>query len=977
MDGAYTATAGTDLMTVAGATDLINTLIGPGIPGPFTLTGSIDASGNAILNWSQSSTATHYKVFADGVGGSDLGDVYGTDHNAGALTVGVPKVFFVRSWSTSATNYRDTAEVTLTRAGTVGPKIVHHLSGLTPESGSTPSLTPSVGPALTFTRATPAMGLYHDGTWRRVASGQPFFADISRAENLFANSNAPATQTLTNLACGQYRVEVWGSGSVTLAGALSNSGAVTAGTPVIFDHYAQNTDFDTVTATVSGSPTQFMLTAGTEDVVYTASGAIGYGYVPSKRGRLRLIGAETNVGNFPYGSKGPTSWDNLSLADRAQSTSRGPWLARMYEFVESSATGIHGSHYTLSPALAAGTYYLVVYVSADVTGDRSVALGIQDSGGTRWAFINPTTGAINATPTENSPITTGYSCVRQTDGGYLITWTHSGSQSIAFRNNHVNGAGATTVAALTFTGSSANKTRSIGWFLKSGSPWIMPQLYADGARAQEYGTYALTTEFDTTGSTFRWRGLFRSGPSVVNRTILAGGNVTLRRNTSGYIELVVGGMTLTHGTIIADGVGVAVAVRIQGGNYAIAVDNTTTVTSSNAATPGAITTLYRGVDTGLSNPSHEEFSVFEMHADAHDNATLAAWTIAQGTGGGGGGTIVQRFRPATHGGVYVRVPKSWSTQTVRGAITSGTTNLQQMQSIKTRNSNAGFAGIRGVVLVFPWSEIQPTASTWNWTGVDECASYCNSQNLAFWIQVHDRNYWRANVTVPAFVQTRTASTPGVGALDSAALDLPAVMEQKRAVNAAVCGRLRSNSGFLGLVEPETSLSTMTQLGITGKAAHWANLMTMRSALSAAFLELVFNAAINGMNAEIARFEQQADSCVSLGNCGWSWPDSPTDVVYQVPIASNNLFWYHFQIARTATYNQKMMVFPGVQTSMIQGNLAEVSGIVDHLIATEKAHACIMEPDYPGYANWWTEVILPIAGSRTFNQDIPWTTLIET
>ena len=150
---------------------------------------------------------------------------------------------------------------------------------------------------------------------------------------------------------------------------------------------------------------------------------------------------------------------------------------------------------------------------------------------------------------------------------------------------------------------------------------------------------------------------------------------------------------------------------------------------------------------------------------------------------------------------------------------------------------------------------------------------------------------------------------------------------------------------------------------------------MRSELSAAFPELVFVGEFNGLNLEIARFEQQADSCASLGNCGWSWPDSPTSTVYQVPIT--DLYWYHFQIARTAAYNQKMMIFPGVQNQQIQGNLAEVSGIVDHLIATEKAHAVIMEPDFTGYANWWTEVVLPIAASRTFNQDIPWTATIET
>jgi hypothetical protein len=956
--------------------DEIVALLGGSTPGPYALTGSIRVSDqHAILRWQQSTRALHYRVFADGVGGADLGDQYDVDIDAGALTVDVPKRFYVRAWIADENAYRDTAEVVLTRVGLSGPTIVHHVAGTTPESGTAPGLVPSVGPALAFTRASAAMQVYHDGTWRRVASGQPCFADISRAENLFANSDAPANQTLSTLPCGQYRVEVWGTGSVTLAGTVSSSGAVSeAGGAVIFDHYAQNTDVNDVAVTISGTLTKFMLTAGTEEHQYVASGTIRYGYVPGKRGRMRLTGGETPVGNFPYGAKGPTTWDNLALADRSLSTSRAPWLARMYEFKESAAAGIHGSRVPLT--LGAGTYYLLVYISADVTGDRSVALGIQDSGGTRWAFINPTTGTINATPTEGSPITTGFGCARQPDGGYRITWTHTGSQSITFRNYHVNGANATTIAALTFTGSTSAKTRSIGWFLKSGAEWIMPQLYADGARAQEYCAYTLTDEFDTAGATIRLRTVFVAGPAAANRTLCAGGNMTLRRNASGYIELVVGAMTLTHGTVIADGVEVSIAVRVKAGDYAIAVDNTTVATSTNAATPSAITTLYRGVDTSLANPSHEEWLLFELHADAHSNATLSAWTVAQGTGGAPQ-VIIQKFIPAAHGGVLVRVPQSWATQTVRGQVTSGTTNLQQLQSIATRNSNNGFSGIKGVVLVFPWSEIQPTATTWNWVGVDACADWLDAQGLSYWVQVQDRNFWRAGVTVPAFVTTRTALNSAIGAKDSAALDLASVMDQKRQVNAAVCNRLRSRALFMGLMEPETSLSTMTDLGIAGKAAHWANLTTQRSTLSAAFTELVFMSAVNGMNLEKWRFEQQADSCISLGNCGFTWPDSPTSTVYQVPIADNNLFWYHFQIARTAAYARKMAIIPGVQNQQIQGNLAEVSGIVDHLIAVENAHAVIMEPDFTNYPNWWTEVVLEIAATRTFNRDIPWTSAVET
>jgi hypothetical protein len=738
---------------------------------------------------------------------------------------------------------------------------------------------------------------------------------------------------------------------------------------VIFDHYAQNTDVNDVAVTISGTLTKFMLTAGTEEHQYVASGTIRYGYVPGKRGRMRLTGGETPVGNFPYGAKGPTTWDNLALADRSLSTSRAPWLARMYEFKESAAAGIHGSRVPLT--LGAGTYYLLVYISADVTGDRSVALGIQDSGGTRWAFINPTTGTINATPTEGSPITTGFGCARQPDGGYRITWTHTGSQSITFRNYHVNGANATTIAALTFTGSTSAKTRSIGWFLKSGAEWIMPQLYADGARAQEYCAYTLTDEFDTAGATIRLRTVFVAGPAAANRTLCAGGNMTLRRNASGYIELVVGAMTLTHGTVIADGVEVSIAVRVKAGDYAIAVDNTTVVTSTNAATPNAITTLYRGVDTSLANPSHEEWMLFELHADAHSNATLSAWTVAQGTGGA---VTAQRFNPATHGGMYVRIAKQFSSQTKSGSVYSyGTTALQQLQAMKARNSNNGFAGMSGVLLVFPWSAIQPTATTYTWTALDACMDWLEAEGLACFMMAQDRNFWRTGVTCPTFVQTRT--DPTLAVYDSAALDLPAVMEQKRVLVDAIANRYRNRASFLGCIEPETALGTLNPLGATAKKAHWDNLISMRATLCAAFPELVFGNYVNGLSLNVSYFQAQANASIGYGNCLWGWPDS-TDQMFVNPVTNN--FFYAYQIARAAAYNQKMVIFPGVQSDVTGGgNYASYNTLLQHMIATEKAHCICMEPELTGYSAYWEEVVLRLAGELTFNQDNPWTSAVET
>jgi hypothetical protein len=974
MDEGYDPTRAQDVLTLAKMNELLGTAV---TPGPFSLTASIDpTTGNAILNWTQSQYSTHYQVFADGTGGSDLGDVYDTDYDAGALTVDVSKRFYVRAWGTDSNNYRDTSEQTLLRVGVSGPTIVHHVAGDTAESGSEPSLTPYVGPALTFTRATPAMGLYHDSTWRRVTSGQPFFVNIARAENLFANSDAPATQTLTSLPCGQYRVEVWGTGSVALAGTVSSSGTVTeSGGSVVFDHYAQNVDFDSVVATVTGTLTKFQITAGTESHQYIANGTVRYSYVASKRGHLRLIGSETNLAGFAYGAKGPTGFTNMALADRANSTSRSPWTARMYEFKEAATAGEHGLAASLT--LSAGTHHLLIYPSADLDGNRSIGIGVRDSAGTRWAFINPVSGTVNATPTESSPGTTSYSCTKLPDNAYYISWSHSATQSINFRNFHVSGTGAVATSALSFTGATTNLTRSIGWFLKNGTPWMEPQLYADGVRNQEYGSYSLSAgAFDTTGATIRWRGLFVAGPAAANRTIAAGGNTTLRRNSSGKFELAVGAMTLTHPTAISDSVEASVAVRIKNADFAIAVDMASAgsvATSTTSATVDAVTTLYRGVDTALANPSHEQWSVFELHADAHNNTTLAAWTLDQGTGGTTP-TVTQRFNPATHGGMYVRVSKQWSTQTKSGSVYSyGTTGLAQLQEIKTRNSNNGFANMAGVLLIFPWSAVQPTATTYTWTALDACIDWLETEGLSVFLTVQDRNFWRSGVTCPTFVTTRL--DPTLAVYDSAALDLAATMEQKRVVVDAVANRYRNRSHFLGCIEPETALGTLNQLGSSAKQAHWANLISMRATLCAAFPELVFGNYVNGMNLVVANFNAQANASLSYGNCLWGWPDS-TDQVLVDPVTNN--YYYAYQIARSTTYNRKMVIFPGVQHDITGGgNYASYNTLLQHLIATEKAHCICMEPELTGYSTFWTDVVLRLASELTFNPDSPWTDVVET
>lgn len=73
--------------------------------------------------------------------------------------------------------------------------------------------------------------------------------------NLFLNSLAPATQTVTVANTTQYTVSITGTGSVALSGA--GTGTVTAGSPVTF-----TSSTTSLTCTISGSPDTCNVTTG-------------------------------------------------------------------------------------------------------------------------------------------------------------------------------------------------------------------------------------------------------------------------------------------------------------------------------------------------------------------------------------------------------------------------------------------------------------------------------------------------------------------------------------------------------------------------------------------------------------------------------------------------------------------------------------------------------------------------------------------
>ncbi len=109
----------------------------------------------------------------------------------------------------------------------------------------------------TFSRTGAGTAERVDGSIAAFATGVPRITDRGlllemQRTNLFLNSTAPATQTISLPATGNYTITVWGTGSVAVAAGtatITGAGTATAGAPVTINCSA----IGTVTATVSGS----------------------------------------------------------------------------------------------------------------------------------------------------------------------------------------------------------------------------------------------------------------------------------------------------------------------------------------------------------------------------------------------------------------------------------------------------------------------------------------------------------------------------------------------------------------------------------------------------------------------------------------------------------------------------------------------------------------------------------------------------
>lgn len=124
---------------------------------------------------------------------------------------------------------------------------------------------------ISTSRASTGLAQWSDGHWSSFAANQPRITDQGvlieqAATNLFLNSSAPVTQTITIGSTGSYTLTAWGSsGSVTVAaGTATGTGFGTATASITGGSVTFNiTVTGTITCTVSGSPLYVQVESGT------------------------------------------------------------------------------------------------------------------------------------------------------------------------------------------------------------------------------------------------------------------------------------------------------------------------------------------------------------------------------------------------------------------------------------------------------------------------------------------------------------------------------------------------------------------------------------------------------------------------------------------------------------------------------------------------------------------------------------------
>lgn len=262
-------------------------------------------------------------------------------------------------------------------------------------SGGTPTSL------LTCTRATTtSYAPTSTGAYTSFGANVPRITDLGllteeARTNLFLNSQAPATQSVTVVNASVYTVSVIGTGSITLSGA--GTGTVSQGSPVTFT--ASTTSLTCTTAGITGS----FVNVNVELGAFATSPIVTAGASAS---RAQDVVTLTTV---PVSG---TTWSAFSEATLSDFSATRYLLAEsgtnrvLYAGANTSVSAFNGANITGAAAGSGGwSTGGKAAVSADGTG-RSIAMNNGTVGGDANTQTFPTTLAIGGATGATGVITT-------------------------------------------------------------------------------------------------------------------------------------------------------------------------------------------------------------------------------------------------------------------------------------------------------------------------------------------------------------------------------------------------------------------------------------------------------------------------------------------------------------------------------------------------------------------------------------------
>jgi hypothetical protein len=921
---------------------------------PVITSATVDASGYAILTVLDT-YSDRWQVYQDG---ATVGGVLTTVPSALSvvqLSSGQTSIFYVRGWRNvdGSGAFRSSGSVTLTREASVATGLIHNFN-----SGDD---APSTGQTMSYTRNAVSWAMNGGNGWGQVKANNPIWVGGIEAQysNLFPSSGAPVTQAIT-LYAGQYVLAITGSGSIVAAGVTVTE----AGGAKIVDVRPLNTDTESVTFTVAGSVTTALLYRGSDITT-----VLPYIADTAPTAKVLRVGDRARVLHMPaqapvvgvYGMKPTTAFVNLSTYNRATSTEFGPDGSAMYAIVSNNTALVQHGATNLRSGQVAGTYFCDVWVS--VLSQHGIAFGIQDGGGgSTFCFVNPTTGAINAQQVANgTPNITGWSVENVGLEGdsyhYRLKFTNPSTQSLTMLTYTTAFLTDSTYASLTYTGSSAKASWVWGGFWNKDFPLNTAVMLGQGTCPADVFSYTIdSSAWSSTATAIKLRVRARRlGELLTTRYLCGWTNGGIRIKTDNKIEIIVGGSAvLTTSWVVDPGKDFSIHVRLKSGDFAIAVDNRPVETSSTVAALPSVTTFYLGSDAAGANQLHGSSDTLELRPGEVDNATLVLWPRQQATNGTLDGpsspSTTNKWRKANNG-LWVREALALSGAT-------GSQVYDHLATVKSWNSNNGFAGIKGINLFWALKNIRPTVDTYTWTDLDNCLDRIQSYGMKCLVHIMETNFaqpisdlggsyatnyrYRSSFFGPymlvwnryyhSYMAGLPSSDPYYNREEVRMEDWDNSLKYVYEAYVQMCARYRQHAAFAGICGTETTKlglrDTTTPAGISSgyvrKGLEMDNLRKWRGDLAALYPDLVIGAYQSFSRDGATSTASLIQHLNGLGNGYEGWPDSRISWLQEQPATS--AYWYESADYSPGKLADTCLIFPGTQAGISQFTLAEMQTI---------------------------------------------------